>query len=144
MQKLGILPIYGNCNFAAVISHIYNVVSHLDITSQNCEKGRWSSLQNKKSRGRSWIQIHLLPPYIYLTIPKPTHLCPLSPNPTPNPTHLHPLYLDPTPPPGSHTAMRCYWKKGPAKTAISLRLTSLYLKFRTPEERWHRLCGFKL
>jgi len=53
------------------------------------------------------------PPILH--IPKPTHLCPLIPNPTPkpihlrplipntptNPTHLHLLDLDPTPAPGS-------------------------------------------
>ena len=49
---------------------------------------RWSSMQYKRSGGRSRIQIQLLPPYI----PKPTQLHPLIPRPTPKPTNLHPLY----------------------------------------------------
>jgi len=41
---------------------------------------RWS-LQNMKSRGRNWIQIQLLPPYIYLILP------------IPNPIDLDPMDL---------------------------------------------------
>ncbi len=57
---------------------------------------RWSSLQNTRSRGRGWIQIQLLPPYIYLNLPTPS-TTPWSPKPT----NLHPLDVDPTPLPGS-------------------------------------------
>ncbi len=68
---------------------------------------RWSSLQNTRSRGRGWIQIQLLPPYIDLNLPvsTPWSLNPPIPTPkptisTPKPTNLHPLDVDPTPPPG--------------------------------------------
>jgi len=73
------------------------------ITLVFCENWRWSSpMENMKSRGRSWIQIQLLLPYIYLNRP-------LIPNPTPNPSHLHPLSGSNSAPWTSCTAMR-YWK----------------------------------
>jgi len=53
---------------------------------------RWSSLQNMKSMGRSWIQIQLLPPSIYLNQGCPTLLllidCPAQFISNPNETHL--------------------------------------------------------
>ncbi len=51
---------------------------------------RWSSLQNTRSRGRGWIQIQLLPPYIYLNLPVSTPWSLNPPIPTPKLTHLHP------------------------------------------------------
>ncbi len=54
-----------------------------------------------KIQGRGWIQIQLLPPYIYLNLPVSTPWSLNPPIPTPKPTHLHPLDVDPAPPPGS-------------------------------------------
>ncbi len=62
---------------------------------------RWSSLQNTRSRGRGWIQIQLLPPYIYLNLHVSTPWSLNRPISTPKPTKLHPLDVDPAPPPGS-------------------------------------------
>ncbi len=70
---------------------------------------RWSSLQNTRSRGRGWIQIQLLPPYIYLNLPVSTPWSLNTPIPTPKPTNLHPLDVDQAPPPGSLFCSEGLW-----------------------------------
>ncbi len=97
------------------------------------------SLQPTRSRRRAWIQIQLLPPYIYLNLPistpwspppistpKPTHLHPLIPPPpisTPKPTHLHPP--DPPPPISTPKPTHLYpWSPHPPSPPLNLPIST--------------------
>ncbi len=87
--------------------------------NRNASISRSVSLQPTRSRGRGWIQIQLLPPYIYLNLPISTPISKPPPPPisTPKSTNIHTLDVDPITTPGSCGLQR----NAPRNLRISIR-----------------------